>query len=162
MTHTRGNDSSQFEKYISLYAFMDCPIVTEINIVWNNERTPENMGILANSSNWKRPVHFYQTPHNSLDWRWKRNKDSKARVFFSIDDDIIISCEELTKGFRVWQANAIGEIGPIITFEARYFEYTNDNGHRYMMNPREFFNFGLVGFSFVSVHFMELYYAGIW
>jgi len=36
MTYARGGDNSQFEEYLSRYALMDCPIVTEINIVWNN------------------------------------------------------------------------------------------------------------------------------
>lgn len=66
------------------------------------------MGVFLNSQNWKRPINFYHTPHNSLDWRYVIPPESKTQVYFSIDDDIIISCQELTKGFKVWQANAIG------------------------------------------------------
>jgi hypothetical protein len=50
------------------------------------------MGVLKNSENWKRPINFYQTPYNSLDWRYTIPPESKAQVYFSIDDDIIISC----------------------------------------------------------------------
>lgn len=50
---------------------MKCPIVTEINIVWNNEQSMEEMGIFARKQYWKRPVYFYRTPFNSMDWRYK-------------------------------------------------------------------------------------------
>lgn len=45
MTHTRAGDNSQFMKYLDKYATMVCPIVTEINIVWNNEESMEELDI---------------------------------------------------------------------------------------------------------------------
>lgn len=50
---------------------MDCPIVTEMNIVWNNPKTPEEMGVYRNSATWKRPINFFLTPSNSMNWRYK-------------------------------------------------------------------------------------------
>ena len=50
------------------------------------------MGVFQNFQNWKRPINFYITPYNSLNWRYTIPKESKALVYFSIDDDIIISC----------------------------------------------------------------------
>jgi hypothetical protein len=50
---------------------MDCPIITEMNIVWNNEQSPEQMGVYKTAASWKRPVHFYRTPNNSMNWRYK-------------------------------------------------------------------------------------------
>ena len=29
------------------------------------------MGIYENRDQWKRPVYFYQTPNNSMNWRFK-------------------------------------------------------------------------------------------
>jgi len=66
------------------------------------------MGVYKTASSWKRQINFYQTPNNSMNWRYKIPKESKAQVYFSIDDDIWVGCEELTKGFRTWQTNAIG------------------------------------------------------
>ena len=40
VTYARGGDNSQFDSFLARYASMDCPIITEINIVWNNEQTP--------------------------------------------------------------------------------------------------------------------------
>lgn len=71
VTHSRGGDNSQFMTYLQRYAEMKCPIVTEINIVWNNEQSMEEMGIFARKQYWKRPVYFYRTPFNSMDWRYK-------------------------------------------------------------------------------------------
>ena len=80
-------------KYLERYATMDCPIVTEINIVWNNEQTMEEMGVYANKDQWKRNIYFYRTPSNSMSWRFKIAPETKSQVFFSIDDDITVDCE---------------------------------------------------------------------
>ncbi len=45
VTHTRGNDYKQIEKHIHHYATLDCPIATELNIVWNNEIDPNSAPI---------------------------------------------------------------------------------------------------------------------
>jgi hypothetical protein len=66
------------------------------------------MGILKDKANWKRPVNFYLTPYNSLHWRYRIPKESSARVFFVLDDEVIYSCSSLTKGFRLWQSHAVG------------------------------------------------------
>jgi hypothetical protein len=66
------------------------------------------MGVYLNSGSWKRPINFFLTPSNSMNWRYKIPKESTVQVYFSIDDDIWVDCEELTRGFRVWQANAMG------------------------------------------------------
>ncbi|MCB0370831.1 MAG: hypothetical protein KDD45_15770 [Bdellovibrionales bacterium] len=74
MTHTRAGDNSQFMKYLNRYATIDCPEVTEINIVWNNEQSMEEMGVFQHKDTWKRPIRFYQTPSNSMNWRFKLAK----------------------------------------------------------------------------------------
>lgn len=162
VTHTRQGDNSQFMKYLDKYATMDCPIVTELNIVWNNEQSMEELGIFVNQAQWKRPVYFYRTPSNSMNWRYKIPKESKSQVFFSIDDDITVDCEELNKGFEVWRSNAIGNIAPIISYGPRYYEYTLRGGFQYGKGKTQhFFNMGLVGLAFISRHFMDLYYTDL-
>jgi len=80
-------------KYLNRYATMECPIVSEISIVWNNEQSMQELGVFVNQDQWKRPVYFYQTPNNSMNWRFKVPKESQAQVFFSIDDDITVDCQ---------------------------------------------------------------------
>lgn len=53
----------------------------------------EELGVFKDKDSWKRPVYFYRTPNNSMNWRYKIPKESKSEVFFSIDDDITIDCE---------------------------------------------------------------------
>jgi hypothetical protein len=141
---------------------MDCPIVTEINIVWNNEQSMEELGIYANKEQWKRPVYFYRTPNNSMNWRFKIAPEATSKVFFSIDDDITVGCEELKKGFEVWRTNAIGSLGPLVSYGPRHYEYTLAKGFEYGRGKtNNFFNIGLVGLAFISRHFMDLYYLDL-
>jgi hypothetical protein len=71
VTHARAGDYSWIGKHINWYASLDCPIATEVNIVWNNEIDPEKAPIKLLKDQWNRPVYFYNTPNNSMDWRYK-------------------------------------------------------------------------------------------
>jgi hypothetical protein len=44
-------------------------------------------------------------------------------VFFSLDDDVIVSCEELLHSFEVWKQNAIGDLGPFVSYRPRAFDF---------------------------------------
>jgi hypothetical protein len=100
---------------------MDCEIAAEMNIVWNNEIDPSLAPLFSKKALWKRPVNFYITPGNSMDWRYKIPEESKAQVFFIIDDDVEIDCKELHRGFQKWQEHAVGNIAPIVTYAVRFF-----------------------------------------
>ena len=119
--------------------------------------------MFRDQASWVRPVHFYRTPRNSMNWRYKVPPESTARVYFSIDDDIQVDCKELTRGFRVWQEHAIGDVGPIVSYGPRYFNYVQEKGFDYGRKPeKNFFNIALVGLAFISRHFMDLYYLEVW
>lgn len=49
--------------------------------------------------------------------------DSKADVYFSMNSDAVISCEELTKSFEFWKKKSVGDIAPIITYNPRSFDF---------------------------------------
>ena len=122
----------------------------------------EEMGIFQNKDKWVRPIHFFKTPNNSMNWRFKIAKETTSQVFFSIDDDITVGCEELKKGFEVWRKNAYGSIGPIVSYGPRHYEYTLKQGFQYGKGKtNSVFNIGLVGLAFISRHFMELYYTNL-
>ena len=40
---------------------------------------------------------FHKTPHNSMDFRCSLPPESKAKLFFNADDDLIFTCEKLMK-----------------------------------------------------------------
>ena len=56
--------------YLRRYAESDCEVYESIYIVWNNEETPEEMGVLKNLDKWKKNVYFMQTIENSLDFKY--------------------------------------------------------------------------------------------
>ena len=68
----------------------------------------------------------------------------------------------MKKGFEVWRQNAIGSIGPIVSYGPRYYEYTLKAGFQYGKGKtKNVFNIGLVGLAFISRHFMDLYYTDL-
>jgi hypothetical protein len=98
-----------------------------------------------------------------MNWRYKVPPESKEKVYFSIDDDITVDCEELMKGFKVWQSHAVGSIGPIVSYGPRFYEYTLKGGFAYGRGKeKDWFSIALVGLAFVSRHFMDLYYVEQW
>jgi hypothetical protein len=111
--------------YLERYAEMECPEVMEINVVWNNEASPQQMGVYERVKNWKRPVYFYHTGSNSMNYRYKLHPEASATVYFSVDDDIIISCSEMVEGFNKWKQHAIGEIAPLIGYGPRSYDFNN-------------------------------------
>lgn len=76
-------------------------------------------------------------------------------MFFSIDDDINVGCAELMHGFDIWRNNAIGNLGPIVTYGARFYEFTLRGGFQYgRMKEKDYFNLGLINLCFLSRHFL--------
>ena len=133
----------------------------EIVIVWNNVETPQEAGF-KQFKEWKRPVHFHKTPQNSMDFRFSLPPESKAKVFFSIDDDIVLDCQELIQGFKQWRKYAIGDVSPLMGYGQRQFELDSLHSRYYSNNPRNsnpYFQFTLVGLTWISRHYLELYNA---
>ena len=57
---------------------------------------------------------FHKTPHNSMDFRCSLPPESKAKLFFNADDDLIFTCEKLMKAFEKWKKYYIGDIVPLL------------------------------------------------
>ena len=132
----------------------------EIVIVWNNKLSPEQAG-LKQMEHWNRPVHFHKNPHNSMELRFSLPPESKAKVFFSIDDDILTTCAQLKVTFAEWKKNAVGDVGPLVGFSMRSFDFSSDNGNFFARRDRNsrFSQIALVGEAWVSRHYLELYNA---
>jgi len=56
------------------------------------------------------------------------------KVYFSVDDDIFVNCDELIKGFNAWQSKAIGDLGLIVSYLPRFHKYNLDSGFQYSRN----------------------------
>ena len=139
---------------------MDCPEMEEIVIVWNNKLSPKKVG-LKQMSYWKRPVHFCWNPHNSMELRFSLPPKSKAKVFFSIDDDILTTCAQLKVSFAEWKKNAVGDVGPLVGFTQRSFDFSSGSETFFARKDRDvrFYQIMLVGVAWISRHYLELYNA---
>ena len=139
---------------------MDCPLTEEIVIVWNNQQSPQDAGF-QQLAEWKRPVHLHRTPHNSMDLRYSLPPESRARVFFSADDGIIITCAELQKDFQEWKKNVIGDVGPLVGYGQKSFDFSSEKAVflAQLSSDSRFYQFTLIGEAWVSRHYLELYNA---
>ncbi|KAL6005903.1 Glucosamine inositolphosphorylceramide transferase 1 [Asimina triloba] len=75
-----------------------CASVREIVVVWNK-------GIPPNSVDFDSavPVRVRVEEHNSLNNRFKVDHLIKTRAVLELDDDILMSCNDLERAFRVWR-----------------------------------------------------------
>ncbi|XWS56693.1 hypothetical protein CRYUN_Cryun09bG0107700 [Craigia yunnanensis] len=98
------------KKSIAHYA--SCPRLESIHIVWSEPDPPSdslkiflNHVVQLNSIN-GRPVEliFDINKEDSLNNRFKENKDLKTDAVFSIDNDVIFPCSSVEFAFTVWQS----------------------------------------------------------
>lgn len=54
-----------------------------------------------------------------MSFRFQLPIESTAKLFFVIDDDVIISCEELKNGFKKWKQYSADGIGPLTGYVPR-------------------------------------------
>ncbi|KAK1279886.1 hypothetical protein QJS04_geneDACA015161 [Acorus gramineus] len=75
-----------------------CASVKEIIVVWNKGKppNPEDFDSAV-------PVWIRVEPHNSLNNRFKVDHRIKTRAVLQLDDDIMMTCNDIEKGFRVWR-----------------------------------------------------------
>ena len=82
-------------------------------------------------------------------------------MFFSADDDIITTCAELQKGFEEWKKNAIGDVGPLVGYGQKSFDFSSEKAVflAQLSSDSRFYQFTLIGEAWVSRHYLELYNA---
>ncbi|GKU91617.1 hypothetical protein SLEP1_g5467 [Rubroshorea leprosula] len=75
-----------------------CTSVKEIVVVWN-KGTPPELSELDSAV----PVRIRMEDKNSLNNRFKMDPLIKTRAVLELDDDIMMSCDDIERGFRVWR-----------------------------------------------------------
>ncbi|GAB4815338.1 hypothetical protein N2152v2_002384 [Parachlorella kessleri] len=76
-----------------------CPSVGEIVLVWNKGRPPNPETDFDSAV----PVRVRVEPLNSLNNRFKVDHLIRNRAVLSLDDDIIMPCGDIERGFAVWR-----------------------------------------------------------
>ncbi|CAH9105857.1 unnamed protein product [Cuscuta europaea] len=82
--------------YIKHYS--RCASVREIVVVWNKGKPP-----LAEDFDSAVPVRIRVEEKNSLNNRFKADPLIKTRAILELDDDIMMTCDDVERGFLVWR-----------------------------------------------------------
>jgi hypothetical protein len=75
-----------------------CSSVKEIIVVWNKGRPPRSSDLDSAV-----PVWIRVEDQNSLNNRFKRDPMLKTRAVLELDDDIMMTCDDIERGFNVWR-----------------------------------------------------------
>ncbi|CDO99835.1 unnamed protein product [Coffea canephora] len=82
--------------YIKHYS--RCSSVREIVVVWNKGKRPE-----LSEFDSAVPVRIREEEENSLNNRFKMDPEIKTRAVLELDDDIMMTCDDIERGFKVWR-----------------------------------------------------------
>ncbi|KAJ0718485.1 putative hexosyltransferase [Helianthus annuus] len=77
-----------------------CASVREIVVVWNKGKLPD-----LNDLDSTVPVRFRVEEQNSLNNRFRPDPLIKTKAVLELDDDIMMNCDDLERGFKIWREN---------------------------------------------------------
>ncbi|PUZ37569.1 hypothetical protein GQ55_9G130100 [Panicum hallii var. hallii] len=102
--------------------YSKCASVREIVVVWNKGRPP-SLGELKSMV----PVRIRIENKNTLNNRFNIDKEIKTKGVMELDDDIMMTCDDLERGFKVWREHPDRIVGyyPRLA-EGRLLEYCNE------------------------------------
>ncbi|XP_042018054.1 glucosamine inositolphosphorylceramide transferase 1-like [Salvia splendens] len=83
-----------------------CTSVREIVVVWNKGTPPR-----PNDFNSAVPVRVRVENRNSLNNRFKPDPLIKTRAVLELDDDIMMTCDDVERGFKIWRKNPARIVG---------------------------------------------------
>nr|XP_017253562.1 PREDICTED: glycosyltransferase family protein 64 protein C5 isoform X2 [Daucus carota subsp. sativus] len=81
-----------------IWHYSRCSSVREIVVVWNKGTPPD-----LSDFNSAVPVRIRIEANNSLNNRFKMDPLIKTRAVLELDDDILMKCNDLERGFQVWR-----------------------------------------------------------
>ncbi|OMP07125.1 EXTL2, alpha-1,4-N-acetylhexosaminyltransferase [Corchorus olitorius] len=90
-----------------------CASVKEIVVVWNKGEPPK-LSDLDSAV----PIRIRVEDQNSLNNRFKMDPLIKTRAVLELDDDIMMSCDDVERGFKVWRQHP----DRIVGFYPRYVD----------------------------------------
>ncbi|KQK13756.1 glycosyltransferase family protein 64 protein C5 isoform X2 [Brachypodium distachyon] len=78
--------------------YSKCASVREILVVWNKGQPP-----VQNELKSSVPIRVRIETKNTLNNRFKIDEEIKTRAVMELDDDIMMACDDLERGFKVWR-----------------------------------------------------------
>jgi hypothetical protein len=90
---------------ISLTHYATCELVTDIHVVWSDTQNAPPLHLLASIPVGQGKIQFETHEKDSLSNRFIAKLDVKTQAVLSVDDDVIIPCEDVSFALGVWQVN---------------------------------------------------------
>ena len=88
-----------------------CPHIEELQIIWSDLKfKPPPLSFFQLQPN-HIPVRFEIHNFDSLSNRFLALSDIKTETIYSTDDDVIVSCDDMTIGFSVWLNSKVPMVG---------------------------------------------------
>lgn len=85
------------QMYIKHYS--RCASVREVVVVWNKGNPPDAVADFDSAV----PVRIRVEANNSLNNRFKPDPEIKTKAVFELDDDIMMTCDDVERGFKAWR-----------------------------------------------------------
>jgi hypothetical protein len=125
--------------------YSKCASVREIIVVWNKGRPPLETELKSMV-----PVRVRVENKNTLNNRFNIDREIKTRAVMELDDDIMMTCDDLERGFKVWRAHPDRIVGyyPRLA-EGSPLEYRNERyarrqaGYNMILTGAAFMDHGL-------------------
>ncbi|CAN8298019.1 unnamed protein product [Cochlearia groenlandica] len=121
-----------------------CPSVKEILVIWNKGPPPELTDLDSAV-----PVRIRVEKQNSLNNRFNIDPLIKTRAVLELDDDIMMPCGDIEKGFRVWREHPERLVG----FYPRFVDQTMTYSAEKFARSHNGYNMILTGAAFMDVGF---------
>lgn len=93
------------QMYVKHYS--RCASVREIVVVWNKGTPPDPLVDFDSAV----PVRIRVESQNSLNNRFKPDPLIRTKAVFELDDDIMMTCDDVERGFRAWRENPNRMVG---------------------------------------------------
>ncbi|TVU45652.1 hypothetical protein EJB05_05143, partial [Eragrostis curvula] len=122
--------------------YSKCASVKEIVVVWNKGRPP-----LQSELKSLVPIRVRVENKNTLNNRFNIDSEIKTRAVMELDDDIMMTCDDLERGFKVWREHPDRIVGyyPRLA-EGSPLEYRNERFARRQIG----YNMVLTGAAFMD------------
>uniref|UniRef100_A0ACD6A4B1 Uncharacterized protein n=1 Tax=Avena sativa TaxID=4498 RepID=A0ACD6A4B1_AVESA len=125
--------------------YSKCSSVREIVVVWNKGQPPAQNELKSAV-----PVRVRVEDKNSLNNRFNIDEEIRTRAVMELDDDIMMPCDDLERGFKVWREHPDRIVGfyPRLA-EGTPLEYRNERyarqqgGYNMILTGAAFMDHGL-------------------
>ena len=136
-----------------------CPSVKEIVVVWSNKKENADAILLPEDLPAACPVRVRNEQENSLNMRFKPDPLIRTRAVLSIDDDILMRCSDIEKGFSEWRRSPLSIVG----FHPRLLIQTPSKKVKYLSEgetiSKKIFNVALTNAAFLDA---DTYFPAYW